>query len=395
MKIINKILLLAIIISMVFTACDKADNLTVFEKGVAPVLSSSLLTLAPAATDSNNVAVTFSWTFPKYATDSAKVKYVIEIDSSGRNFSKAVSKTLLGAVSYGYIAKELNAILLGFGFAFNTPYDIDVRVTSSYANSNELYKSNVLKLRVTPYKIPPKVGLPASLRLFIVGNGTAGGDATGWNNPVPVPFQEFSRIDETTWGGVFQLTGGKSYLLLPTNNNVWDIKYGGTGNNNGNNVDGDNFKLNGSDLKTPAASGMYKIIFDFQQGRFTVTPYTGTLATNLFIVGNATPGGDATGWNNPVPVPAQQFTRVNSSLFELTIPLIANKTYLLLPVNGSWTDKYGGVVANNANNVLVDDFKFGGNDLKSPPENATYKLSFNFAASNAAGASGRYTVVKQ
>ena len=238
--------------------------------------------------------------------------------------------------------------------------------------------------------------MPASGRLFIVGNGTAGGDATGWNNPVPVPSQEFSRLDETTWGGVFQLTGGKSYLLLPTNNNVWDIKYGGTGANNANNVDGDNFKVGGGDLKTPAASGMYKIIFDFQQGKFTVTPYTGTLATDLFIVGNATPGGDAAGWNNPVPVPSQQFTRVNSSLFELTIALNANKSYLLLPANGLWDHKYGGLgSSNNSNNVLGDELKYEGSDLKAPTENATYKISINFAASNAAGASGRFTLVKQ
>jgi starch-binding outer membrane protein SusE/F len=394
MKIINKILLLFILTTMVFTACDKADELTLFGPGIAPVLSSSSMTVAPPVTDSNNVAVTFSWTFPKYATDSASIKYVIEIDSSGRNFAKAVSKTISGALSYGYIAKELNAILLGFGFAFNTAYDIDVRVTSSYANNIELYKSNVLKLRVTPYKIPPKVAVPASGKLFIVGNATAGGDATGWNNPVPVPSQEFSKLDETTWAGIFLLNAGKSYVLLPVNGS-WTDKFGGTGGNNSNNVDGDNFKFNGSDLKAPGATGMYKIILDFQMGRFTVTPYTGTLATNLFIVGNATPGGDATGWNNPVPVPAQQFTRVNSSLFELTIPLLANKSYLLLPVNGSWTDKYGGAGGNNSNNVTNDDFKFNGSDLKAPAENATYKMSFNFAASNAAGASGRFTIVKQ
>jgi len=387
--------MLAVITTLVFTACDKVDKLPSHGLGTAPVLSSSSATVAPAASDSNNVAFTLAWSFPKYATDSASTKYIIEVDSVGRNFTKAVSRIVSGKLNYGFIAKEFNAILLGFGMQFNTPYDVEVRVSSSYANNNELYKSNVLKLRVTPYKIPPKVALPASLRLFIVGSGTAGGDATGWNNPVPVPSQEFSRIDETTWGGIFQLTGGKSYLLLPTNNNVWDIKYGGTGSNNLNNVDGDNFKVGGSDLKTPAASGMYKVIFDFQQGRFTVTPYTGTLASELFIVGSATPGGDATGWNNPVPVPSQQFTRVNSSLFELTIPLIANKSYLLLPVNGSWTNKYGGMGANNSNNVSGDDFKYNGSDLKAPTENATYKLSFNFAASSAAGASGKFTVVKQ
>ncbi len=394
MKSIYKILLLAITASLFVIACDKADTLPTFMPGTAPVLNTSSAAVAPAAADSNNVAVTLSWSFPKYATDSSKTKYVIEIDSTTRNFSKAVTKTVTGALSYSFIAKELNSILLAWGFAFNTPYDIDVRVTSSYGNNNELYKSNILKLRVTPYKIPPKVALPTTGRLFLVGNGTAGGDATGWNNPVPTPTQEFSRLDETTFGGVFQLTGGKSIVLLALNGS-WDTKFGGTGTNNSNNVDGDNFKLGGSDLKVPATSGMYRIIVDFQQAKFTITPYTGTLATNLFIVGNATPGGDATGWNNPVPVPSQQFTRVNSSLWELTIPLNAGKSYLLLPVNGDWTNKYGGVGGNNSNNVTGDDFKYNGSDMKAPAENGTYKLSFNFAAGTAAGASGRFTVVKQ
>ena len=311
MKTIYKIFLLAIVTTLVFTACDKADKLSLFQPGTAPILTTSSATVAPAKTDSNNVAVTFSWSLPQYATDSSKVKYILEVDSSGRNFSKAVSKTISGALSYGYIAKEFNAIsntarlwvCLQYTF-----YDVDKKFYSSYANNNEVYKSNVLKIRVTPYKIPPKVALPATLRLFIVGNATAGGDATGWNNPVPVPSQEFSRLDETTWAGIFLLNGGKSYLLLPVNG-LWDTKFGGTGNNNGNNVDGDNFKFNGADIKAPAVTGMYKIVFDFQQGKFTVTPYGGTLATNLFIVGNATPGGDATGWNNPVPVPSQQFPK--------------------------------------------------------------------------------------
>lgn len=394
MKFIYKIFLQAIIISVLVTACDKADKLSLFEPGSAPVLSGSSTTVAPAAADSNNVAVTFSWTSPEYATDSASMKYVIEIDSTGRNFSRAVTKTVSGALSASYIAKELNAILLGFGFEFNKAYEVDVRITSSYANNNELYKSNIIKINVTPYKIPPKVALPASGKLFIVGNATAGGDPTGWDNPVPVPTQEFSRIDETTFGGIFYLNAGKSYLILPVNGS-WDTKYGGTGGNNSNNVDGDNFKFTGSDLKAPASSGMYKIILDFQTGKFTTTPYTGTLATDLFIVGNATPGGDATGWNNPVPIPSQKFTRVNSSLFELTIPLIANKTWLLLPANGSWDHKYGGVGNNNTNNVNGDDFKYEGSDLKAPAENATYKISINFADGNTAGASGRFKVVKQ
>ena len=393
MKLFNKVSGLIVIISLLtFVACDKTDVPATHQEGTASVLSSSSSNIAPLPADSNNTALTLSWTNPQYATDTTNYKFVIEMDSTGKNFAKPDTRTVVGKLTTSFIAKELNTLLLNRGYAFNVPVDMDVRLKASYGNNNELKLSNVLKIRMTPYKIPPKIALPASGRLFIVGSGTAGGDATGWNNPVPVPSQEFSRIDETTWGGVFQLTGGKSYLLLPTNNNVWDIKYGGTGANNLNNVDGDNFKVGGSDLKTPAASGMYKIIFDFQQGKFTVTPYGGTLASALFIVGDATPGG----WDNPAPaLSTQTFTRVNSSLFELTIPLNAGKSYLFLPVAGSWNDKYGGMGANNTNNVNGDDFKFSGSDMKAPAVAGTYKISVNFAASNVAGASGRFTLVKQ
>ena len=87
---------------------------------------------------------------------------------------------------------------------------------------------------------------------------------------------------------------------------------------------------------------------------------------DLFLVGNASPGG----WNNPVPVPSQKFTQVSATVYELTIALTGGNSYLLLPVNGSWSDKYGGVGSgNNSNNVNGDDFKRGGSDLLAPAAN--------------------------
>jgi len=50
---------------------------------------------------------------------------------------------------------------------------------------------------------------------------------------------------------------------------------------------------------------------------------------------------------------------------------------------------------NNTNNVNGDDFKYNGSDMKAPAVAGTYKISVNFAASNTAGASGRFTLVKQ
>ena len=211
MKNILKLFIAAAAVIFFYSACNKVDNLPLYGNGQAVQLSSSVSSIAAAPADSNSTVVTFAWTNPKYAQDSSLYKFVVEIDSAGRSFAKEATKTVIGAFASSMTAKELNNILLGFGFSFNVQYTIDVRVTSSYGNNNEQYKSNTIQLQVTPYKVPPKIALPTSGKLFIVGNATQG----GWNNPVPVPTQELSRIDETTWAGVFDMFGGNQYLLQP------------------------------------------------------------------------------------------------------------------------------------------------------------------------------------
>lgn len=125
--------------------------------------------------------------------------------------------------------------------------------------------------------------------------------------------------------------------------------------------------------------------------KYVVTPYIiakVTLPSNgdLFIVGDATPGG----WANPVPVPSQQFTKLSKTLYEITIQLSANKHYLLLPDNGSWGKKYA---VND--NTLPDGWKGGefiystgpGKDIQGPPADGNYKITVDFQE-------GTYTVVK-
>jgi starch-binding outer membrane protein SusE/F len=370
MKQLLKYFSFLIAIAVVFTACDKKDTLPAFAKGTTPVLTASATTIAPVAADSNNTALTLNWTFPKYATDSATIKYVIEIDSTTKNFANPYSIIVNGAITKSFIAKELNSMLLSKGYAFNVPVDMDVRVISSYQNNNERLISNTVTIKMTPYKIPPKVALPASGKLFIVGSATQG----GWTNPVPLPSQELARIDETTFGGIFQLNAGGSYLFLPVNGD-WSAKYGFNGPNNSNNVNGDNLKAEGGDMMAPAANGLYKIIVDFQQGKFTVTPFTQQhgLPTELYIVGDATPGG----WANPVPVPSQKFTRLNATTFEIaSLALTSGKKYLFLPTNGDWSRKYGSSGA--ASNTKLDGtFAPEGGDMDSPDVSGNYKITFN------------------
>ena len=74
---------------------------------------------------------------------------------------------------------------------------------------------------------------------------------------------------------------------------------------------------------------MYQIVVNFQTGAYTVTPYTATIPSNLYIVGDATDGG----WNNPVPTATQQFTRIDGASYGIVVNLTAGKSYLFLPVN--------------------------------------------------------------
>lgn len=381
MKYISKLLFLASVFFS-FMACDKVNDLKLNQNAIAPLLSASSATVAPAAADSNKTALTLNWTYPNHAvSDPNSIKYTIEMDTTGKNFTKSFTKIVTGSLSTSFTGKDLNTILLARGYAFNVPVDMDVRITSSYANNNERITSNVLKIKMTPYKIPPKVALPSSGKLFIVGSATEG----GWSNPVPVPAQEFTRLDETTFGGVFKLSGGNEYLLLPVNGD-WSHKYAVADKSKaGLNKGGDfGFDL-GDNIPGPTTSGFYKIIVDFQSGKFTVTPYTGNLPDNLYIVGDATNGG----WNNPVPVPAQQFTRVNSSLFEITLPLIGGKQYLLLPKNGDWSHKYA--VNDNTITGLWQGGDFGydlSSNFPGPATDGTYKIQANFATD-------KFTVTKQ
>ncbi len=160
MKNIFKTFFAVMAVSAFFTACNKTDNLTkvdalpVYQLGISPVLTSSVSTVAPALADTNNAVINFSWTNPKYSTDSSTIKYILEIDSTGKNFANKNSKTLNGVLSTTLTGRELNGILLNLGFRLGVSQSIDVRLISSYNNNNERYASNVLKIMATPFPDP-------------------------------------------------------------------------------------------------------------------------------------------------------------------------------------------------------------------------------------------------
>jgi hypothetical protein len=188
MKNIVKILIATIGVALIFTACHKEGDLPIYKTGNGTVLSSSATSVASAVADSNKTALTLTWTWPNYATDSANQKFIVEIDSTGHNFASPVSRTLLGVLSTSFTAKELNTIIFGFGATKSEPYSLEIRLISSYANNNELYKSNSVTVDVTPYIIPVTLTLdpvgPLTLEMTNANNTavTCNWNATQYGN---------------------------------------------------------------------------------------------------------------------------------------------------------------------------------------------------------------------
>jgi hypothetical protein len=95
----------------------------------------------------------------------------------------------------------------------------------------------------------------------------------------------------------------------------------------------------------------------------------------LYLVGSATAGG----WGNPVPVPAQKFTRLDSVTYQGTFYLNGGAEYLMLPDNGSWAHKYS--VADNTIPGLNAGGNFGydlSNNIPGPAKTGTYQITVDF-----------------
>jgi starch-binding outer membrane protein SusE/F len=360
-------------------ACSKMKN-EYFANGSTPALAASATTLTPTATDSLTKILGLTWTNPHYATDSSTELYIIQIDSTGRNFAKAITFTVTGSLFDSLTAKQLNTIALGFGFSYRVAYGMDIRMTSSYGNNNEQLVSNTVTITYTPYVTPPVVAPPTG-QLFLVGAATQG----GWTSPVPVPSQVFEKVDSVDYAGVFKLIGGQQFLILPQNTGSFDNKLA-TSDNSETGVGGTFAYNDANNFTGPTASGWYSIWLNFQTGVFTIAAATDTVADSLFIVGSATPGG----WTSPVPVPSQVMTQISSSQFTLTLPFVAAGQYLLLPTNSSapgannFMNKYAVGGSNNAANAGIFGFNPNGanasfnNNFNGPTNAGTYTLTVDF-----------------
>ncbi|MEO6682487.1 MAG: SusE domain-containing protein [Ginsengibacter sp.] len=257
-------------------ACKKVQNKVIFMGGENPVLTSTtgtgVITLAMPA--KGDPVFKLSWTNPNYkfntGVSSHDVNYTLQFDKSGANFSSSdlQEKSLSKELTYSPTVGELNTMMAKLGLKENESHKIEVRVRANFAGGAVPLFSNIVTFSAVPY-LDVAVPLPVTGELFIVGSATPG----EWNNPVPVPSQQLTKVNATTYEIILPLKGGQFYLLLPKNgswDNKYAVKYDGTPP--AGLSEGGDFGFNwDKDIPGPATTGTYKIELFFKTGKFKVT----------------------------------------------------------------------------------------------------------------------------
>jgi starch-binding outer membrane protein SusE/F len=272
MKKSFKFLLSATLFLTMLAACKKNQNQVFYEGGTAPVLAiSSTAALVLNIANSANQALAFTWTNPNYkfttGPSSQNVTYILQIDTTGSNFTNpAVQEfSISNDLSFSMTVKELNTTLTKLGLAENITHNVEFRVKSTLINKSAALYSNVIKKVITPYL---DVVYPVPTALWITGSATPLSWQCGCATDVGTT-QKFTKVNSTKFELTLALSANNSYLFLPQYGS-WSAKYGFTGSNNGNNVNGDDFKPEGGDMKAPATSGTYKITVEFKTGKWTI-----------------------------------------------------------------------------------------------------------------------------
>lgn len=332
-----------------FTACNKVDNVTVYQTATPSLLIASATTLAPPRANSNKSILTLTWTYPNHATsDPNSIKYVIDIDSTGKNFSKPFTKIVTGSLTTSFIAKEINNFLLNRGYTPGAVVDLDVRLVSSYANNNERTNSNTIKLKYTPYAIRTIVNYNFPKALRVAGN------FQNWS-PGTAP-----KIVDTTATGT---TGTKyeGYINFTDPNPEFKFVKGDDWPAGDFGSSGPN-KLGGSDnLKITTGQGMYLVKANTQD-----LTWSATKIATWGIIGSAT----ANGWDASTPM-----TLNADGTYSITVDLKGSNE-IKFRANNSWDINFGDNKANGGPDNVPD---YSSNDNIAIPASGTYIITLDLS----------------
>lgn len=326
------IFLLSMLCLLGMISCSDNHDLTIApdEAFIAPVLKE----LSPdnqvfsETTDMNADLIKVLWEKADYGY-SAPVKYILQADTAGGDFSKPIEIGSSTSESMSIKAKTLNSAGMNFTSKME-PVTLEFRIKTEITSidfnspiSKPLY-SNIKSITFTPYidEVPMKAAY------YIVGNGLVGWD----NSPssIGADLQPFFAANNDMKEKKYSYTGyfNAGEIKLITMPGDWATACafatsGDSGNFSPTN-EGGNYKF--------ASAGYYTFTADFSTNEYTCTPYDASSAVKfrtIGIIGDATPNG----WNASTPmelVPGQEHIWVLKK-----VDLVAGKS-MKFRANDDW-----------------------------------------------------------
>lgn len=350
MKHLHKYLLLCIPAFMLMWGCRKVEKLPFYEEGKSVTLSANKTEVAPTPADAEVDVITFSWTNPQYATDTSNYKFVLEIDSAGRNFSHKFTKEVMTKQSASLTGNELNNMLLNYGFSIGQPYDLEARVISSYANNNEAYTSNVVSFKVTPYADPSVLTVdPTTTLTLAIENAAQHAVDFTWTksfNGYSGVVSYFIEYDSTTksFANPHQIAipAGETHL----SRNQGEINQAGL---DAGIVGG---SLGTLEFRVKAVTEQGGIAYSNTQ---TVTMHTYVPSYHFYLVGSIN------GWdiNNPLELISDKKDDRWGKIFYSYVYMNAGDEFKFAKTPGDWGSAYGNVSPSGAG--YTTGFNQGGN----------------------------------
>ncbi|MCF8318705.1 MAG: SusE domain-containing protein, partial [Sphingobacteriaceae bacterium] len=268
MKTIVKKLLVLTLASITLLSCKKDETLT--KVGATPsgaTLSASATTIVLSKPNIANTAVNFTLTKPDFGYQAA-VSNTLQLSTSA-NFSAPKEFSLnAGVLAKSFTVLDLNALLLSMNLPTGVASNVNVRVKSTIANSQNPAYSNAVVVTVTPFALIEQLIMPGAYQGWNPATADSLTSATG--NGIYIGTIQFDAS-----GSMFKLMKGKSWAIP-----AYGVGAGGAGT----------IALGGGDITGPTTSAPYTRD-NFQ---VTVDLNSNTIAYELNswgIIGSATAGG--------------------------------------------------------------------------------------------------------
>lgn len=344
MKITRYFIAAASLLTML-TACNSDLEKVTYHPANATKgqLAASQTDIRLTAASTKQDVMTLTWGKSDFGSNAgvvAAVKYTVQMDTRGGDFTNAYTLAATGDTTITFKGKDLNAAVLALQKLKNpdaeASYDeqaVDVRVSSTFSEDVTPLLSNTLAMNITPY-----AGKLEFAKMAVPGSHQ-GWDPTNYNQALYATDTSKPKVYE----GYIYFSAGSEFKFA---DGSWDTNWGSS--------DGHTLEPNGPNIYVSEA-GCYYIVIDLDALTYSMQ------ICNWSLVGDAVGG-----WDNDIDMEYDQ----DNNLYRATYTFTGEGQFKFR-ANHSWDINYG---ADPDGDEF--DLKLNGDNITPLPGEYTITLTF-------------------